>query len=413
MIKGTSSILMFKVISAACSFLTNILIAKIYGPEIYGEYSLVYSIIQIAVLFNLAGLDIYVIKVINEAHDKLTAKSFLLKAFKTVINLGISMVIVMLVLSNFINSNLFHNKLIYIVVSLGLMIAFYSFVKFMGSVFRAHGDIIYFSIMDGLIFQLPIFTIFLCFYYYNYSVIHPTWIMYAGIAFGAFTAFFICLKFFKREYKSIKGEKKYTEKILKYSFPMMLTSSVIYIMGYLDTFFISDLMDNYHVGLYSGIVRLSLPLTFLSASLSGYIVPKISKAFGKNDLKEVKKIYKSSIFILFSSGLVIISIYFFFPTQILGLFGKGYESQVSAFRIYTLSTFLSGALFGPIGYFLVLTNLQKEFLYILIITLVINVVLNYLLIPKMGISGSAVAILVATVFRKLVGFLLLKYKGVF
>lgn len=411
-LRGSSSILFFKVISAGCSFLSNIMISRIYGPEIYGEYSLFFSIISIMLIFNMLGLDIYVIKIVNELNDVVRIKGFLKKSLNILLSLGISITLLFFLLSTYISSSYFNGQNYLPVILIGVFISFFALIRYIGAIFRAHGNIIYFAIIDGLVIQLPIFTAFVLLYYLGFNGIHPVWILYFGILIGFISSLALCLKFLRKKYGGFREIPSYNSKIIQFSYPMMLTSSIIYLMGYLDTLIISNLMDNYHVGLYSAIVKLSLPLTFVSASLSGFLAPKIAQYYSKNQLGQVRKLYRSSIFFLFSTGLCILLVYFFYGKEILGVYGKEYVGQIKPFYIYLCSSFLSGALFGPIGYFLVLTDHQKQFLVILAISLVLNLVLNLILIPLMGISGAAVAILVATVFWKLTGYIILNRKKI-
>ena len=78
------------------------------------------------------------------------------------------------------------------------------------------------------------------------------------------------------------------------------------------------------------------------------------------------------------------------PEQILGVFGE--EFQTAAIPLIIL---LIGQIFntvnGPTGIVLQLTGHQKVFKNIILVSSIINIALNYILIPMYGLVGAAIA----------------------
>jgi len=410
-IRGSGFIMLFKVVAAACAFATSVMITRIYGPEIYGEYSLVISIISFLMMFNLFGLDLYMIKKVNEYTDESIIFGFIKKSVNIFSKISILIMILGVCIGLFISHYLFDGRLYLISLFIGLMTIMLSTIKLISNIYRAHGSVFRFSVNENLLFQLPLFLVVLASFFFQKNELHPIWLYFINLFVAAVFAFVICLLFINKKYRSVVL-KKYDSTVLVHAYPMMFTSSIIYAMSYADTFMISSFMDNFQVGLYSGIMKLSIPLSFMSGAISSYIAPKIARFYNDGDIKSVKKMYKTVITLLIVFGLLLLTIFFTFSDFFLNLFGPEYLAEINTYYIYILATFISGALFGPIGYFMIMTNNQKIFLYILIIAFFINIGLNYFLIPLIGISGAAVTTLLSTLVWKASGFFFLRLKNI-
>jgi O-antigen/teichoic acid export membrane protein len=65
-------------------------------------------------------------------------------------------------------------------------------------------------------------------------------------------------------------------------------------------------------------------------------------------------------------------------------------------------------IFGPIIYILNMIDLQFYVKNVIFFSILINIILNYMLIPKFGIEGAATATLISTIFWKSLLFIKLK-----
>ena len=83
-------------------------------------------------------------------------------------------------------------------------------------------------------------------------------------------------------------------------------------------------------------------------------------------------------------GLAILAMF------LLGIFGENYDSATTSLRILLVGQLIN-ALCGSVGVYLNMTKKQKVFQFILISALLINIVLNYILIPRYGMNGAAIA----------------------
>jgi O-antigen/teichoic acid export membrane protein len=118
--------------------------------------------------------------------------------------------------------------------------------------------------------------------------------------------------------------------------------------------------------------------------------PKISQAWEVNDLNEIDKIYKRTTNLQIYLGLFIFTLLFFFSDNILLFLGDNYIEGYSVLIFIALGQLINisaGMCGGIIGF----SHYYKFDFYIRLVLIVINVIMNYLLIPSYGMLGAAIA----------------------
>jgi O-antigen/teichoic acid export membrane protein len=120
---------------------------------------------------------------------------------------------------------------------------------------------------------------------------------------------------------------------------------------------------------------------------------------------------KAVSFISFLVSFPVFLIILFFPQFILGLFG--HEFQAGSYAMIVLSVGqLFAAFSGSTVILMNMTGKEKAVLYLLIISVVINLLLNYYLIPVLGINGAAFATSFSTILLNLLAVIsIYRYTG--
>lgn len=135
-----------------------------------------------------------------------------------------------------------------------------------------------------------------------------------------------------------------------------------------------------------------LPFSFLFLSVS-FIRTNFVKIANKsvNDKNYVKQYYVNYLKIFSVISIFIVVLFYFFSDYIFLLFGKEYTNQYNLMFIFSIG--VAGALLLriPLGNILSAVGLPKINAINSFIVLIINTVLSYILIHKMGIIGAAIA----------------------
>ena len=183
----------------------------------------------------------------------------------------------------------------------------------------------------------------------------------------------------------------------------MILSQVIF--NNTDITMLGIMKNDYEVGIYSTALKIVNIVAALVQSLMAVILPRLSLYFSRNDYGEINKLLKKLLVFNIGIGLpCVVGIEMLAPDIIYFVGGAEYISAASVMRILILSfmfslvggSFLGNAVLIPSGR-------ENYYMKVCWITAACNVGLNYLLIPRFGANGAAMA----TAFNGLIILVLL------
>jgi len=151
------------------------------------------------------------------------------------------------------------------------------------------------------------------------------------------------------------------------------------------------------VGVYNVALRISMMTSITLMAINTIAAPKFAELWGKGDIKGLAKVAQQSTKLIFWTSFPILLLFLIFPSFILGIFGEEFKSGTLALVILALGQFLN-AISGSVGYILMMTGHQRFHQNTILLGTFWNIVLNYVLIPKYGITGAAFASATSMVF---------------
>lgn len=199
------------------------------------------------------------------------------------------------------------------------------------------------------------------------------------------------------------------KEIFKISLPISATTICIMIMQGVDTIFIVKYLSFIELAYYSIAVKLTILISIVLTSINTVIAPEISKNYFQRNFMELRDVIYKSSKLNFILSLPFIIVFLAFPSMILSLFGETYVNARVPFIILTIGQLIS-TFCGSVGLILNMTDKHNHFVVILILALAISVILNFILVPKMGILGSAISNAVSLVFWNIAGLLIIYQK---
>lgn len=408
LIRGSFVILVFKIGGAALMLVVNLLISNLYGAKYLGIFNLLFTIIQISSMVSRAGLDIYFLKIIPSLNNSEQVAGFLKKSFIRMSISGLLVTLLLVIFSPFIDEFFFKEfDAIEYIIWISLLLIPYTFFTIIPEVLRAYENVLIFSFIRNLLFQLSILISMLFIIFSNYGSIIDA--LNSGILISFIVSFIILLLFLKKQNLSFLRVEKYSNPILRNSYHMFLTSSILLFMGNVDQFMIGYFMNEENVGFYSACLKLSIIVTFVLSSVTSYITPQISKAYANNNFKLLSIQYKNATRLIIVSSLPFILIIAIFPTFFLGLFGDDFK-ELDYVLYFVLAMNVANIFFGPLIYILNMMDLQVFVRNILFIAFTMNILFNIILIPNYGISGAAISTLISTLFWKSILYVRLQTK---
>ncbi len=197
----------------------------------------------------------------------------------------------------------------------------------------------------------------------------------------------------------------YLRHLLRDSWSLLLSGFVITVYMQVDQVMITKMLGAYQNGIYAVAMRLLSVWYFIPGIVAKAILPAIMNAY-KQDYKlfnERVQVLMDLFFII--GGAIGLGMALFGDWLINTLFGIEYAAATQVIYIHIWS--LIFVFIGTAGSnWLLCKNLQHISLYRTILGMVVNVSLNYFLIPLWGIEGAAVATLISQAMASYFGYLL-------
>lgn len=187
--------------------------------------------------------------------------------------------------------------------------------------------------------------------------------------------------------------------ILKKSYPMAISAVSFFLMQSTDIVLLGKFKDFDTVAYYAVAVKLGMVTTLVLQSVTIILAPKIAEIYQRNDQVQLRKIVKNSSRLIFALSVPIIVTLMIFPSFFLSFFGETYIAAKQAFLIL-LGAQLVNTLLGPVSIYMNMTGKQHRLHQILILGFLINLVLNWYLIPIHGMIGAATATAISMVVWK-------------
>ena len=188
-----------------------------------------------------------------------------------------------------------------------------------------------------------------------------------------------------------------TASLLKDSWPLLFSAMVIVIYMKVDQIMIGELLGEREVGIYSAAVRLVEMWYVVPMSIASSVFPTLYKL--RSTQPELYMQRLQQFFDIMVIVPVVVGVFMWIAAEpiIVLLFGEEYRAAAGVFRIYIWSSVFVFLIIA-IAQYLIAENKTIFALVRNSIAMVINVALNWMLIPIYGIEGAAVATLVAYLF---------------
>jgi O-antigen/teichoic acid export membrane protein len=178
------------------------------------------------------------------------------------------------------------------------------------------------------------------------------------------------------------------------SLPLMLSTVSIMIYARIDQVMLRHYIDVTAVGIYDAAVRLSDVWYIIPNVILGALFPAIINARSTSPALFRRRVLSCALLLLVLNLAIILPTNLLAPYIIELLYGSAFIGTATVLSIYIWS--LIGFSLGQLmNTYLIAENYLGIYLYASVATVIINILLNMLLIPRYGVNGAALATLVS------------------
>lgn len=396
-------VLMLRVIGVFLFFFLTLFLTNYFDPNLVGKYDFTRSLIMSMGIISVFGMHQSIVYYSGYLMAK-KAIGDLKKVYFKMLLIVCSITALLFVSVFFINddtiNNLFDKDVASLVTKTILALIFYGITTLNIDVYRAINKVYISELFRNVIRYLPfiIAVIILQQTNMNSLLVEVFLLNFAFLA--IISTLYLLLYFYKHEPTKVEINISY-KAILKRSGPMAMSATAYILMQSVDIILLSKFLDFKMVAFYSVAIKLTTMISLVLSSVNVVHAPKIAEFFSAKNYRQLEESIKKAtwlIFILTFPAIVILAILSGF---ILNLFGTEYIIAQNSLYILVVGQSVN-TLCGSVGMYMNMTGKQNIFQKILLIALVLNIILNWILIPIYGINGAAFATSFSMIFWNII-----------
>lgn len=413
-ITGSSWALAAKILATVLALATSVVVARFYGAKTTGSLAVVQSFLLLATIFTILGTNTSILRLIPEHMEKYSATSAFRVYRKTqYLVAGVSLVTGTLLFfsSEFVASKIFSKPhLTYFFSLAAAFVVFKSLMDLNTQAVRGLRLIRVFALMQMLpaSFTLLILAVSTFFFRAQENPVHA---YLAGLAATAVVGVLVMDKAFNARMKVDDAVHDMpTKTILSISMPMLMTSSMQFLIGQTGVLILAIFRTEAEVGYYSIAVKLATLTTFVLSSINSMAAPKFSELFYTGKMDELFYVAKKSAKLIFWTTTPILIGLLLLGKPLLGYFyGQEFTVAYPALVLLLLGQFVN-SVSGSTGIFMNMTGRQNIFRNITFGAAALNISSNLMLIPHLGIIGAAISAMISVSFWNIVTLIYMKNK---
>ena len=400
------SFLIIRVLGLFAGYLFIIGVTRIYGASVYGLVSLSFALFMIGGIFSRLGLDINLVRFYASSgnwEDKGVFYRVLIKAILASVLLGA----LLFGLREYICLKLFGKpELLPYIGWTAAALPFWAITRLCGGVLRARKQSRWFAFLNNpgrFLFSFVALMILWAIWDSPLSAIKAHFYAIVVLAFMGLARTIPLLEgvTFRSNVSSWN--------FLRESFPMMLSSTILVLLGWTDTFVLGIYEQSEEIGVYNVALKIAALTSFSLQAINSILAPKLAEAYELDAMDQFNRQVGFSTRLNFFVTLMVVTAILILHPWILGIFGKGFTGGSNILIVLCIGQLVS-SLSGSVGVIMQMTGRQKAYQNFVLLALALNILLNFTLTPAYGGFGAAVATTVSMLTWNVLGAWYLKSK---
>ena len=373
--------LIFTLAITGIGFLSTMLFSHVLGKDLMGVYYLFVAYFGIFNMIGDGGFGQAAVKRISEGAEQnayLTAYACL-RGILTIVS-----TLILITISPFFVDLKEYELVFWIIIA--LCAAFFGQTITRGVMGLGHMGIysVGFGLSELARIVIQIITVLLGFTVYG---------LIGGYIAGIILSGILCIKYFT--FKPAKFGFRHVKSLFIYGFWIFLISTGSTVFSYADTIFVGYFLTNGDVGIYRVAFQFTTAATFITTAIYSTLTPKISNWSANNQWEKIAPPVSRGITFslilavpVFTGGLLLADklLYYFYGAD----FAAGATACTILLLVQVISVFIT-----LLGVALTASDHARQSFYATATAAVLNIILNCIFIPLLGINGAALATLIS------------------
>lgn len=383
-------------------FLFTWLVAKWYGASGQGVFAIAFLFLSVGTMVAKMGIETSIVKWIANATGSSAKKTIYYETLILSILSSLVVATTVFLFSGLISIWYDKPDIKDAIKVASFAIPFLTILDVSANYFKGEGQIGFFGFyFYTLKFIFPLISLAIA---YSLSIVSKE-VPIMVYAFGMVICATLISTHLVFNFRRAKREKTYKmgyKYVFLESYPMMISSAIVMIMGWSDVFILGFFVDESKIGIYSVCVKIATVVAFVYNAIATIVTPKIAQYHMKGEKQLLQAMISRSSKLMLLTGTPIFMGLFIFSEQILSFFGSDFTSGTPILRIL-LCAQLVNVLTGPVGPLFQMTGLQKKLQRFIVISLVLNISISLMLIFVIEMKGVAIGSAIGMIFWNFIG----------
>lgn len=392
-LKGSAATFSIRIGGMVAGYIFVLLISRFYGSDVLGAHTLSVTVLMMFTVAGRMGMDTAIVRHFAQDHQNNRwdrVYEVYLKTIGVIIPVGLVLSAILFFSSGVLANYIFKKPLLepyFKVIAFAVLPMTMRFVNsecYRG--FRMNREYAYSQNVGYFLYASVILGFITLF---TDDPLMPNIAFATSLTVLAISSSTMILRRIKTHTLTPSSEYK-KEELVRIGLPMLLSSSLVLISGWINTIMLGIWSTESDVGIYSVILKISTFSSLALMSINSIAAPRFAQLYAKQDHEGLATYTSHTAKVIFFSSVPIFTGIIVFRYWLLGLFGEEFKVGADAL-VVTMIGQMFNVFAGSVGHFLNMTNKQQVFRNIVGISAILNIIVCTLLIPSMGLMGSAIA----------------------
>lgn len=412
LLRGASSTMALRVTGFIVGYVFILIISRTYGSSVLGIYTLCSTILIIFSVAGRLGFDASIVKFFSQniIYNKWdTIHEIYSKILRIVIPWGLCLTTILFFSSGWLSETFFHKPWLtpyFKIISIGVLPMILRFINsesYRG--FKMMPQYAYSQHVSYFLYALVLLGGVSVFYKNDFL---PNICFVASLAILSVSSTILVFRRIRRQ-SVTQSHSINTREMLRISTPMMLSTSLMLISGFINTIVLGIYGTEGEVGLYNVIFKIGTLTSMILTSVNSIAAPKFAELHALNDREGLARTAIQTSKINFWASMPVLAGTIIFRREILQVFGDEFVAGADVL-LFTIAGQCVNMFSGSVSAFLNMTGHQNVQRTILLISTAINIITCMILIPKYGLAGSAICGMIFMISWNVLALLYIKVR---
>lgn len=382
-----------KLTGVLVGFLTNVFLARSIGASGSGAYYFALTAVTFCAAIGSMGCENVILKfvAVNWAEGKSRKVYTAVKHVFVRSAISAGMLVAVLILVSQAMKGVVDEELHRLLSITLFVVPFMSVCLLIGGVLRGFSKVVFAVAVPNTIPQLMTLGLLalLVPLYGSEGAAYSLFFAYISVSLIAL----IIIKLKSSKLSPLKGEgftEKEKKQINNSGFQLLTFNVVLQINQWFSVIFLGFIAAPSVVGTYTAAAKTASLMSLLLVAINTVVAPKLAKLYACDNKMGMAILLRKATFLVVAASSLPFVLIMFYPQWVMSLFGEDFVEASTALQIIAIGQIFN-ALTGPVGAALLMSGNEKNLRNSAILSAMLCVILNILLVPKMGGLGAAIA----------------------